>query len=148
MDSLSLWVAIPVALLLCVGGALTAIGALGLLRLHNFYSRVHAPTLGTTLGLGCILIASLASSSTLEHKPVLHELLIGLFIVVTAPITTMILLRAALAEDRRKGRLPGPAQTEGESPDDAPEDEEDEGDAAGLPPSSGDEGAGVRRHDT
>lgn len=126
MDALSPWVAVPVALLLCVGGALTAIGALGLLRLQNFYSRVHAPTLGTTLGLGCILVASLVSSSALANRLVLHELLIGVFIVVTAPVTTMILLRAALAEDRRKGRLPGPAQTTGESPEDPAADEEAE----------------------
>lgn len=132
MDALSPWVAVPVALLLCVGGALTAIGALGLLRLHNFYSRVHAPTLGTTLGLGCILLASLVSSSALAQRLVLHELLIGVFIVVTAPVTTMVLLRAALAEDRRKGRLPVPAQTTGASPDDpANGDDEEPGDDDG-----------------
>jgi len=120
IETLSPWVAVPVALLLCVGGILTAIGALGLLRLRNFYSRVHAPTLGTTLGLGCILIASLVASSAMEQRPVLHELLVGLFIVISAPVTTMILLRAALAEDRRKGRLP--PDMEGESPDDLPEE--------------------------
>lgn len=135
-DTLSPWVAVPVALLLCTGGLLTAIGALGLLRLHNFYSRVHAPTLGTTLGLGCILLASLLSSSVLHGQPVLHELLIGVFVVITAPITTMILLRAALAEDRRTGRLSGQVQTERESPDDAP-DGEDESVPAEPPPSHG-----------
>ncbi len=120
MDTLSPWVAVPVALMLCAGGLLTAIGAFGLLRLRNFYSRVHAPTLGTTLGLGCILLASLVISSALAQRLVLHELLIALFVVITAPVTTMILLRAALAEDRRKGRLAPDA--EGESPDDVSDD--------------------------
>jgi multicomponent K+:H+ antiporter subunit G len=126
MDAIPLWVAIPVALLLCTGGVLTAVGAFGLLRLRNFYSRVHTPTLGTTLGLGCILLASLVSSSVLEHRPVLHELLITVFIVITAPVTTMLLLRAALAEDRRKGTLSAPAQTMGESPADLPGDDMDD----------------------
>ncbi len=117
MSELSPWIATTVALLLCIGSMLTLIGAVGLLRLKNFYSRVHAPTLGTTLGLGCILLASLASSSALANKLVLHELLIAVFIVITAPVTTMVLLRAALAEDRRKGHLP--AHASGPSPADA-----------------------------
>lgn len=117
MSDLSPWIAIPVALLMCIGSVLALIGALGLLRLKNFYSRVHAPTLGTTLGLGCILLASLVSSSALASKLVLHELLIAVFIVVTAPVTTMMLLRAALAEDRRKDHRPD--QPAGPSPADA-----------------------------
>ena len=52
---LPVWVALPAALLLIAGGLLTLIGALGLLRLRDFYSRMHAPTMGTTLGTGCVL---------------------------------------------------------------------------------------------
>lgn len=139
MSELSPWIAIPVALLMCVGSVLALIGALGLLRLKNFYSRVHAPTLGTTLGLGCILLASLVSSSALASKLVLHELLIAVFIVVTAPVTTMMLLRAALAEDRRKDHRP--AQPAGPSPVDAePADDVQPGDdtlASGDPAKPG-----------
>src|SRR5688500_4811699 len=49
---LPVWAALPAALLLIAGGILTLIGALGLVRLRDFYSRMHAPTMGTTLGTG------------------------------------------------------------------------------------------------
>ena len=47
-----LWAALPAALLLICGGSLTFLGSLGLLRLNNFYARIHAPTMGSTLGTG------------------------------------------------------------------------------------------------
>ena len=60
-----------------LGAALALIGSLGLLRLPTFYERVHAPTMGTTLGTGFILIASMLLFSALESRPVLHEILIA-----------------------------------------------------------------------
>ena len=57
--------AILAAMLLIVGAAITLIGSLGLLRLQNFYERVHAPTLGTTLGTVCIALASMIYFSAL-----------------------------------------------------------------------------------
>ena len=53
------WAAVVTAMLLLLGAAITLIGSLGLLRLKSFYERVHAPTLGTTLGTGCIVFASM-----------------------------------------------------------------------------------------
>ena len=50
------WTALLTALLTLLGAALALIGSLGLLRLKSFYERVHAPTLGTTLGTAFILI--------------------------------------------------------------------------------------------
>ena len=50
------WAALLTALFVIAGASLTLIGSLGLLRLGNFFQRVHAPTLGTTLGAGGILI--------------------------------------------------------------------------------------------
>lgn len=99
--SLPLWALIPATILLFAGGLLTVIGSLGLLRLHSFYDRMHPPTMGTTLGTGCVLIASMIVSSALLHRPVIHELLITLFVVMTAPVTAMLLMRAAVARDRR-----------------------------------------------
>ncbi len=93
---LPVWVALPAALLLMAGGLLTLIGALGLLRLRDFYSRMHAPTMGTTLGTGCALIASMLVSSALLARPVLHEVLLALFLVITTPITAILLTRAAI----------------------------------------------------
>ena len=70
------------------------------MRLKSFYERVHAPTLGTTLGTGCIVFASMIYFSALQTRPVLHEILIAVFVTVTTPVTLMILVRAALFRDR------------------------------------------------
>jgi multicomponent K+:H+ antiporter subunit G len=88
------------ALLVLAGATLTLIGALGLLRLKTFYERVHAPTLGTTLGMGFILLASILLFSALESRPVLHEIAIGVFMTMTTPVTFMLLMRAAVLRDR------------------------------------------------
>lgn len=105
---LPLWAALPVGLLLVAGAALTATGALGLLRLHSFYERVHAPTLGTSYGVGCIVMASIIFFSVLQTRLAIHELLIGVFIVMTTPLTLMLVARAALHRDRQEGRDPAP----------------------------------------
>ena len=60
------WAALLTALLVLIGAAVTLIGTLGLLRLGNFYARVHAPTLGTTLGMASILAGSALCFSVLE----------------------------------------------------------------------------------
>ncbi|NMG43117.1 cation:proton antiporter [Aromatoleum toluvorans] len=96
-----LWAALPAALLLICGGLLALVGSLGLLRLRSFFARIHAPTMGSTLGAGCVLIASMLTSTALAQRPVVHELLITLFILVTAPITTMLLMRAAILRSDR-----------------------------------------------
>lgn len=89
------WAALLTALFLTIGAGLTLIGSLGLLRLDNFYQRVHAPTLGTTLGTGAILIGSMICFSVLETRPVLHEVLIALFVTVTTPVTFILLVKSA-----------------------------------------------------
>ena len=87
------------ATLLVGGAAITLVGSLGLLRLRSFYERVHAPTLGTTLGTACVAVASMIYFSTLGGRPVLHELLIVAFVTATTPITLMVLVRAAVFRD-------------------------------------------------
>ena len=88
------------ATLLLVGAAITLIGSFGLLRLGSFYERVHAPTLGTTLGAACIACASMLTFTALQSRPVLHELLIIVFVALTTPVTLMILVRAAVFRDK------------------------------------------------
>ncbi|GAB1393868.1 hypothetical protein MASR1M60_20320 [Rhodocyclaceae bacterium] len=100
LHDVPLWAALPAALLLICGGLLTLIGSLGLLRLENFFARIHAPTMGGTLGAGCVLIASMLVSTALAQRPVIHELLITLFILITAPVTTMLLMRAAMRRSK------------------------------------------------
>ena len=97
------WAALLTALLLLIGAGLTLTGSLGLLRLRSFYERVHAPTLGTTLGIGSVLTASMLFFSVLQTRLVLHEVLIAAFMTVTTPVTLTLLARAALYRDRREG---------------------------------------------
>jgi multicomponent K+:H+ antiporter subunit G len=113
------WAALPTALLLLLGAGLAFTGSLGLLRLKSFYERVHAPTLGTTLGIGCVLIASMIFNSALQTRLVLHEVLITVAMVVTTPVTLMLLARAALYRDRREGNEempPPPPPADGQGP--------------------------------
>jgi multicomponent K+:H+ antiporter subunit G len=95
----SLWVDVLVSALLVGGAAITLIGACGLLRLRTFYERVHAPTLGTTLGTIFVTAASMIYFFALGHRFVLHELLIACFVTVTTPITLLVLIRAARFRD-------------------------------------------------
>lgn len=97
------WAAVVVGLLLLGGALITLVGTLGLLRLDNFYDRVHAPTLGTTLGSAAVLMASMICFSVLQSRPVVHEILIGLFITMTTPVTLMLLARATIYRDRSEG---------------------------------------------
>ena len=99
-ESIPLWVSVPAAVLLIIGGLLTLIGAVGLLRLRNFYARMHPPTMGMTLGTGTVLIASMLVSSVALDRLVIHEIVIALFIVMTAPVTAILLMQAA----RRRSR--------------------------------------------
>ena len=64
---------------------------------------MHAPTLSTTLGTFLVIAASVVCFSVLQQRPVFHELLIGVFLTVTTPITLMLLVRAALYRDREEG---------------------------------------------
>ncbi|MBA1157603.1 monovalent cation/H(+) antiporter subunit G [Microvirga mediterraneensis] len=102
-EGLPAWAALLTAFLVLLGAAVTLIGSVGLLRLGNFYARVHAPTLGTTFGMGCILAASALCFSVLEAKPVIHEILIAVFVTLTTPVTLMLLARASLYRDRTEG---------------------------------------------
>ncbi|MBK3734462.1 multisubunit potassium/proton antiporter PhaG subunit [Azospirillum brasilense] len=109
LADLPVWAAIPVALLLLLGASLALIGSIGFVRLRSFYERVHAPTLGTTMGIGSVLLASMLCFTVLQSRLVLHEILIAIFMVVTTPITLMLLARAALYRDRSEGSDDVPA---------------------------------------
>ena len=92
---LPLWVTVPGTVLLMVGGLLTVLGSIGLLRLQSFFARMHGPSLGNTLGAGCVLIASILTSSALLDRLVLHEIVIAACIFINSPVTAMMLMRAA-----------------------------------------------------
>jgi multicomponent K+:H+ antiporter subunit G len=109
---LPLWAALATAVLVLAGACLTLIGTLGLLLFPSFYDRIHAPTLGTTLGIGFVLLASMLFFTVTQSRPVLHEVLVAVFMVVTTPVTLMLLARAALYRDQQEGRADVPARKE------------------------------------
>lgn len=100
-ETVPLWLGIPVVLLLLLGSMITLIGALGLYRLPNFYQRIHGPAITITFGAGCFLIASMLYFTGLEQRPVVHELLITAFVFLTAPVSAMLIMRAAVYRDLR-----------------------------------------------
>lgn len=89
-------VEIVVAALVVIGGVFTLIGSFGLARLPDFYMRLHGPTKATTLGVGALIFASILFFSVVEGTPNLHELLIAVFLFLTAPVSAHLLARAAL----------------------------------------------------
>ena len=120
-SELPAWAALLVSFFLIVGAGLTLIGTIGFVRLPTFYERIHAPTLGTSWGTGGIVMASMIFFTVLATRPVVHEILIGIFVTVTTPVTLMLLARAALHRDRTEGNpgvpAEGPVQSPGESVD-------------------------------
>lgn len=102
-SSLPAWAVVPSAGLLVVGGLVTLIGSLGLVRLPDFFARMHGPSMGNTIGTGCVLLASMITSSALVGRPIVHELLITMFIVMSSPVTSMMLMSAALWRHRARG---------------------------------------------
>ncbi|MEH2520947.1 multicomponent K+:H+ antiporter subunit G [Bradyrhizobium sp. AZCC 1610] len=99
MEQVPAWAAALTAALLLMGAAVTLVGSLGLLRLGTFYERVHAPTLGTTLGTVFVALASIVYFSVLQSRPVLHEILIVGLGAVTPPVALTVLVGAARFRD-------------------------------------------------
>ncbi|QTQ38232.1 Monovalent cation/proton antiporter, subunit G [Aromatoleum petrolei] len=100
------WAAVTVTFLLVLGGLITLIGTLGLLRLKTFYQRIHGPAITITLGAGCILLASMVYFTVTQARPVIHELLITAFVLMTAPVVAMLIMRAAVYRDPQSGAAP------------------------------------------
>ncbi|PTN12812.1 Na+/H+ antiporter subunit G [Nitrosomonas aestuarii] len=82
--------------LILTGAIFTFIGSLGLVRLKDMYTRLHGPTKATTLGVGSLLIASAIYFSAQGPSISLHEFLITIFLLITAPVSAHLLAKTAL----------------------------------------------------
>ena len=100
-----------IAALLLVGAFFGLVGSWGLVRLPQTMQRLHAPTKATTLGVGGVLLASIAYFGWVRAEWSVHELLITLFLFLTAPVSALMLARAWLHRERERVRatLPRPA---------------------------------------
>jgi multicomponent K+:H+ antiporter subunit G len=91
---------------LVAGGFFALVGSIGLVRLPDYLMRLHAPTKATTIGVGGVLVASLLYF-TGSGRFVVHELLMVLFLFVTAPVSALMLARAGIRlRLRSRARLP------------------------------------------
>lgn len=85
-----------ISFLVLVGAFFTLIGSIGLVKLSDFFMRLHGPTKATTLGVGSILVASTLFFIYMQSSLGLHEVLVTLFLFITAPISAHLMAKAAL----------------------------------------------------
>ena len=103
-----------VCALLLTGAAFALVGSWGLLKLSDFFKRLHGPTKASTLGVGGVLLASMLWQA-MQGEPSLRELLITLFIFMTAPVSAHLMAKAALALDpEARPEVPPPPQSPAE----------------------------------
>ncbi|MFK3969168.1 Na+/H+ antiporter subunit G [Pseudomonas sp. NPDC087358] len=107
---LPFWVEVLTALLLVLSSLFALIGALGLLRMKDFFQRMHPPALASTLGAWCVALASIVYFSAMKGAPVLHAWLVPVLLAITVPVTTLLLARTGLFRKRMAGDANVPAE--------------------------------------
>lgn len=95
-----------ISIALVVSGVFGFVGSYGLVKLKDSLQRLHAPTKATTLGVGGVLIASMIFFYAKTGHVSIHELLITLFLFLTAPITANFIAKTYLARNMRRNELP------------------------------------------
>ncbi|WP_417809390.1 Na+/H+ antiporter subunit G [Thioclava sp.] len=100
---------IVISAFLVIGGIFGFVGSLGLVKLPDPMTRLHAPTKAATLGVGSILIASMIWFAVKQNHLSLHELMVTVFIFLTAPVTAHFISKANIFRDWPADKLPRPA---------------------------------------
>ncbi|PKM22054.1 MAG: Na+/H+ antiporter subunit G [Gammaproteobacteria bacterium HGW-Gammaproteobacteria-14] len=93
---MAVWIEGLVAVLVLLGAAFTLIASIGLVRMRDFYTRLHGPTKASTLGVGSIMLASLLFFSVDSGSLSVHEVLITVFLFLTAPVSAHLLAKAGM----------------------------------------------------
>lgn len=106
LAAMPVWADVLVALLLVAGAFFALVGTFGLAKLSSFEKRLHGPTKAATLGVGGVLLASIVFFAVREGATSGHELLITMFVFVTAPISAHLLIKSALHLSGRDARSP------------------------------------------
>ena len=107
---MALWMEILISALLVLAGIFAIVGSFGLIRLPDPMTRLHAPTKATTLGIGGVLIASMLYFWGAEGRVSAHELLITLFLFLSAPITALFIAKVHLHQSEKPEALPKPGE--------------------------------------
>ncbi len=109
------WIELPVALLLVLSGVFTLTAAVGLVRFHTFFQRMHPPALAFSFSAWCVTLASILYFSALEQTLSLHAWLIIIFLSLTVPVATILLARTELFRKRLRtetaAQVPAPLST-------------------------------------
>ena len=98
-----------ISILLLLGGSFVLVGSIGLVKMPDFFMRLHGPTKATTLGMALLLTASMIFFSSTQAGFSAKEILISLFLLLTAPISGYMMIKAAIHHkldsiDRTKGK--------------------------------------------
>lgn len=112
-----------VGICLLIGAGFAIVGAIGLLKLPDSMTRLHAPTKVGTMGIGALLLASMLHALVIG-QPSMHELLIMVFLFVTAPISANFMAKVNIHK-RACDEPPAPPQDETWSTLDVPEADRD-----------------------
>lgn len=99
MTQLPFWLNAIISLFIVLSGIITLVGTLGLVRLRHFYSRMHAPTLGNTLGVFCLLVACSLVASFHAKQLLIYPFIITVLLIITSPVTAILLMRAAIKRE-------------------------------------------------
>ncbi len=95
-----------IAISLVVSGVFGLVGSYGLVKLKDSLQRLHAPTKATTLGVGGVLVASMIYFYAKTGYLSVHELLITIFLLLTAPITANFIAKTYMARNLKRNELP------------------------------------------
>ncbi|KAA5598111.1 Na+/H+ antiporter subunit G [Blastochloris sulfoviridis] len=87
--------------LVLIGAAFVLLGAVGLVRLPDLFTRLHGPTKATTLGVGAMVLGSMIYFNAQGEGVSLRDLAIVLFLFITAPVSAHMIAKAALKARER-----------------------------------------------
>jgi len=98
-----------ISILLLIGGFFILVGSIGLVKMPDFFMRLHGPTKATTLGMAALLTASMILFTTTHDGVSINEVLISLFLLLTAPISGYMMIKSAIHHklesiERTKGK--------------------------------------------
>lgn len=117
MNTIPILAQVVVSALLVLSGLLAVVAALGLLRLPDFFQRMHPPALANTLAAWCITLACIVHFYALDGRLTLETGVINILLAITAPVTTILLARTALFRKRQAGEdVPPPLGEDATAP--------------------------------
>jgi len=103
---MNLFAEILVSALIVFGGVFGLVGSFGMVKLSDTMRRLHAPTKATTLGIGGVLIGSMAYFFFADGEVLFHELMITLFLFLTAPVTANFVSKVYMLDSVKENELP------------------------------------------